>query len=55
MWKGEEMLWIAFTAIFAIWIVAFIAGVGGNLVHLFLVAAVAILAYEFVATHRATP
>jgi hypothetical protein len=48
------MLWLVFTALFAIWIVVGIAGVGGNLTHLLLVAAVAIVAYQFVAAHRAT-
>jgi hypothetical protein len=48
------MLWIVFTILFALWVVAFIAGIGGNLIHLLAMAAVGLLAYQFVASHRAT-
>ena len=49
------MVWLSFSVLIALWIVAVIAGVGGNAIHVLLAAALGLLVYQFAASRRATP
>jgi hypothetical protein len=46
---GRRLRWILVVALVAMWFVALAVDVGGNGVHLLLVAAVGVLLYELVA------
>ncbi len=47
------ILWIALIVVLAIWLIGLLADVAGNLIHLLLVVALAILIYNLVTGRRA--
>jgi hypothetical protein len=49
------MIWLVFTALIAAWIVAMIGDIGGSFVHLLLVAALVVAAYQIVNQRRTVP
>lgn len=47
------MLWTIFVILLVLWLLGFIAHVGGALIHLLLVIAVIVLIYNLIARRRA--
>jgi hypothetical protein len=47
------MLWTILTILFVLWLVGLIANVGGGLIHLLLVVAVAVLLFRVITGRRA--
>jgi hypothetical protein len=48
------MMWLVFSALFALWVLGLIAGVGGIVVHALLLAALVLLLYQVTFGSRAT-
>ena len=48
------ILWTVIVILFALWLIGFIAHVGGGLIHLLLVVAVIILVYNLITGRGAT-
>ena len=48
------MLWFAFALLLVLWMLGVVTGVGGSLVHVLLVCAVALLAYGLATGKEAT-
>ena len=46
------MIWLVFTALIAAWIIAMIGDIGGSFVHLLLIVALAVAAYQIVTQRR---
>jgi hypothetical protein len=47
------MLWTIFVILLILWLLGFTAGVGGNLVHLLIVAALVVLIFNLLKGRRA--
>jgi uncharacterized membrane protein YtjA (UPF0391 family) len=48
------ILWTIFVVLFVLWLIGFIAHVGGGLIHILLVAAVIVLVYNLITGRSAT-
>jgi len=46
------MLWTIIVLLFVLWLLGFIGGVGGNLIHLLLVIALAVLIFQLITGRR---
>ena len=46
------MLWTIITVLFVLWLLGFIAHIGGSLIHLLLVIAVIVLIYKLIVGNR---
>jgi hypothetical protein len=47
------MMWLVFSALFALWVVGLIADIGGNAVHALIFAAIVLLVYQVTLGRRA--
>ncbi|MFL5777497.1 MAG: lmo0937 family membrane protein [Chloroflexota bacterium] len=47
------MLWAIIVVLFVLWLLGFAINVGGGLIHLLLVLAIIVLAYQFLTGRRA--
>jgi hypothetical protein len=47
------MIWLVFSALFALWVVGLIADIGGNAVHALILAALVLFIYEVTLGRRA--
>ncbi len=46
------ILWAILAVVLVVWLIGFLADVAGNLIHLLLLVALAILAYNFITGRR---
>jgi hypothetical protein len=47
------ILWAILAVVLAVWLISLLVGVAGNLIHLLLIVALAILIYNLVTSRRA--
>ena len=48
------ILWLVVAVIVALWLIGLVADIAGNLIHLLLLVALAVLVYNLIAGRRAT-
>jgi predicted membrane metal-binding protein len=48
-----NILWVILAIVLAVWLIGLLVGTVGNIIHLLLIVAVAILIYNFIAGRRA--
>ncbi len=49
----SNILWLVVAVIVALWLIGLVANIAGNLIHLLLIVALAVLVYNFITGRRA--